>query len=82
MKNLLECEVAKTESGQSFIGGLIGLLISIVIVVAVVIPVTNDVITSLNATGTLGTILNIVPIMLAVLALVVVTAGMSLYYGG
>lgn len=47
-------------------GGFIALLVVIIIAVAVVIPITQEVITDANFTGVLGTVMEIVPVLIGV----------------
>ena len=58
--------------GASMIGGMIGLIIGIVMSVAVAIPITEDVVTDANLTGTTATIVNIIPIFVALVPMVLV----------
>ena len=78
MKNLMEKQYEHS-SAQAMSGGivgmLIGLLIAIVIDVAVVIPVVNSVITNSGVTDpTTLTILNIVPVLVAVIPIILIAA--------
>lgn len=54
--------------------GVIAVVVGIVLFVAVALPVTLDVIANSSATGTTLTILNILPVMLAVGALLLVVS--------
>lgn len=54
------------------IGGMIGLIIGIVMSVAVAIPITNDVVTDANLSGTTKTIVEILPIFVALIPMVLV----------
>lgn len=56
--------------------GIIGLVVSIILIVAVAIPVTQNVIGSANLTGVAGTIINLLPVFLALGGLILV-AGMT-----
>jgi uncharacterized protein YacL len=58
--------------GASIIGGMVGLIIGIVMSVAVAIPVTEDVVTSANLTGTTKTIVEIIPVFVALIPMVLV----------
>ncbi len=69
--------------GQGAVGGLMYLLIAIIIVVAVVEPVTIQVVNGLNITGTnssiIKTVIALIPLLVAVLALVVVVRAMGIF---
>ncbi|MGC8567595.1 MAG: hypothetical protein ACP5M8_08145 [Caldisphaera sp.] len=68
---------------QGAVGGLMYLLIAIIIVVAVVEPVTIQVVNGLNITGTnssiIKTVIALIPLLVAVLALVVVVRAMGIF---
>lgn len=55
-------------------GAVIGVVIAIVVIVAVAIPVTDEVITTANLTGTTATIVDLIPLFLGLAGLVVVAA--------
>lgn len=55
---------------------VINTVIAIILIVAVAIPVTQDVITSANLSGVAGTIIDLLPVFLALAGLIVV-AGLS-----
>lgn len=59
-------------SGASIVAGMIALVIGIVMAVAVAIPITNDVVTDANLTGTTATIVEILPVFVALVPLVLV----------
>ena len=63
----------KSMKGQR---GIIAVVIGIILLVAVAIPVTTDVIGSANLTGTASTIIDLLPVFLALAGLVLV-AGLS-----
>lgn len=65
---------SRKNKGQvtGLIGAFIGIMIALIIGVAVVIPTVQDSITTLNATGTLGTILDQIPLLLGVALLLLV----------
>jgi hypothetical protein len=69
--------------GQGMFGGLMYLLIAIIIVVAVVEPVTIQVVNGLNITGTnasiIKTVVDLIPLLVAVLAIVIVVRSMGLF---
>jgi len=79
MQNLLEtkkeygCNLAQAMGG-GIVGMMVGLLIAIIVDVAVVIPVTNDVISTANLSGTTKTIVEIIPVLVAVLPIIIVAA--------
>lgn len=52
----------------------IGLMVLIVIAVAVVIPVVNDVIESANLTGTVATIVGLLPLLIAVALILIIVS--------
>jgi hypothetical protein len=51
----------------------IGIMLVIIIAVAVVIPVTNSVIATANLTGTTLTIVQLIPVLIAVAIIMVIT---------
>lgn len=55
-------------------GAVISVVIAIVVIVAVAIPVTNDVISDQNLTGTTATLVDLIPLFLGLAGLVVVAA--------
>lgn len=59
-------------SGASIVAGMIALVIGIVMAVAVAIPITNEVVTDANLTGTTATIVEILPVFVALVPLVLV----------
>lgn len=61
-----------SNQGINMIGGMIGLIIGIVMSVAVAIPITEDVVTDANLTGTTKTIVEILPIFVALVPMVMV----------
>jgi len=54
--------------------GIMGIVIAIILVVAVAIPVTNQVITDANLTGTTSTVVELIPLLLGVAGLATVVA--------
>jgi len=54
--------------------GMIGAMIAVIIGVSVCIPVINESIETANLTGTTGTILSYLPLILAVVLLVAIVA--------
>jgi len=52
--------------GAGVVDYLIGLMVVIIVAVAVVIPVINDTIKNANLSGTSGTILSYVPLMIII----------------
>lgn len=71
MQSLQELKERKMK-GQA--QGLLGLMITIIITVAVVIPIVQNVIANQAFTGTLATIMNIIPTLLGVVLIVAVAA--------
>lgn len=65
----------KSKKGNAILNAVL----AIILLVAVAIPVTQSVITSANLTGTASTIINLLPLFLAIAGLVVVgsLAGMG-----
>jgi hypothetical protein len=71
--NMLNVDKAYTRnSGASIVAGMIALVIGIVMAVAVAIPITNEVVTDANLTGTTATIVEILPVFVALVPLVLV----------
>ena len=66
----------KSRKGQA--GRVVGFILYLILVLGVGIPLSNDVITSANLTGISATVVNFIPVMLAVGGLVaaVATSGM------
>ncbi len=63
--------LAGSDRAQGNIGGLfIGILVAAIIGVAVVIPVVNDVIDDSNITGTELTVIELIPLFVALLLLI------------
>jgi hypothetical protein len=52
------------------VSALIGLMVAVIIGVVVAIPVTKDAIDNASFTGTLATVTDIIPLLLAVLLIV------------
>lgn len=59
-------------SGGSIVAGMIALVIGIVMAVAVAIPITNEVVEDANLTGTTATVVEILPVFVALIPLVLV----------
>lgn len=55
--------------GQS-LGGVIAIIVLVIAIVAVAIPITLDVISDANVTGTTATLLALVPVLLGLLLIV------------
>lgn len=75
MENLLNRNVPKrngANDGSGIAGLVLGLVVGVILVVAVAIPVTNSVTTSANLTGTTKTVVDIIPIMLAIVPVVLI----------
>lgn len=62
------------KKGTSMVGALVGIMVVIIIAVAVVVPTVQDVIDNGNFTGTTGTLLDIVPLLIVV-AIVLLVVG-------
>ena len=56
------------------IGSIVAVIIGIIMLVAVAIPVTQDVVTSANLTGTAATVTGLLPLLLAVGGVILVAA--------
>lgn len=56
------------------VGSIVAVIIGIIMLVAVAIPVTQDVVTSANLTGTAATVTNLLPLLLAVGGVILVAA--------
>ena len=65
-------------AGNSAVGYLIGLMISIIILVQAVLPTVQDAINTGNFTGTTGTLINLIPVFLAIGGIVMVVAFMRI----
>ena len=57
---------------KGMVGMIVGLIVAIIALVAVAIPVTNDVITDANLTGTTATIVEFIPVFLGLAGLAIV----------
>lgn len=56
------------------VGSIVAVIIGIIMLVAVAIPVTQDVVESANLTGTAATVVNLLPLLLAVGGVILVSA--------
>jgi len=66
------------KKGQSgLVAALIGILIAIIVGVAAAIPVTQDIISSANLTGTTATIVELIPLMIGLVLFVAVASLVS-----
>jgi type II secretory pathway component PulF len=65
------------KKGASMVGGLIGLMIVVLILVVAVLPTVANTISNGNFTGTTATLMNLIPILLAILGVVVVVGYMK-----
>lgn len=76
MKNLLEKEIPKmhSENRAQLVGTIVGVIVGIILFVGVAIPVTLDVISDSNLTGTTALVVDQVPTLLGVAALVLVAS--------
>jgi hypothetical protein len=75
MENLMERNISKQygfNRGATIAGLVIGLIVGTILVVAVAIPTVNGVIDSSNLTGTVATVVGVIPIMLAIIPVVLV----------
>lgn len=70
-EDLLDMEV-KGEYKGAIVEYIVALIIGIVLSVGVALPITTSTITAVNASGTTSTILNIVPIFIALIPVVMV----------
>lgn len=62
-----------SKKGAFSMNQIIGVIVGVVALVGAAIPVTTDVISSVNVSGTTGTILGLVPLFLAIGAMVMAT---------
>jgi hypothetical protein len=65
---------------MALVQGLIGVLVAVIIGVAVAIPVTQEVITSANLTGTTATIVGLIPLFIG-LTILIATVGVMGFSG-
>lgn len=56
------------------VGSIVAVIIGIIMLIAVAIPVTQDVVVSANLTGTAATVVNLLPLLLAVGGVILVAA--------
>ncbi len=66
LKEKLEGVRAKKRRGAGLIDNLLGFMVLIIIAVAVALPVIQNTINNANMTGTAGTILSYVPLMIVI----------------
>jgi hypothetical protein len=72
MENLLEKKVGYNK-GAGVVGLVVGLVVGIVLVVGVALPVATNIIDSANITDpTTQTIVNIIPVMVAIIPIVLI----------
>lgn len=64
----------KGKSGQFTIGSIVAVVIGIIMLVALAVPVTQDVVSSANLTGTTETIANLLPLLLIVGGVILVAS--------
>ena len=80
MQNLLEKEISKEFEGNAgninFVAALVGLMVAILVGVTVVIPSVDTAIVESNITGTTKTVVQLIPIVVAVV-LVLATLAMA-----
>jgi hypothetical protein len=65
---------------MALVQGLIGVLVAVIIGVAVAIPVTQQVITDANLTGTTATIVSLIPLFIG-LTILIATVGVMGFSG-
>jgi len=65
---------------MALVQGLIGVLVAVIIGVAVAIPVTQQVITDANLTGTTATIVGLIPLFIG-LTILIATVGVMGFSG-
>jgi flagellin-like protein len=77
MNYLSNATPVKTSKGQSNIFGvIITLLVGILLIVAVLFPVTSSIVASSGATGSTKTIMDQIPLLVGVMAIVLVAGAM------
>lgn len=75
MENLLNKQIPKkygTNKGSGISGLILGIVVGVILVIAVAIPIAKEVTTSANLTGTTKTVVEIIPIMLAIIPIVMI----------
>ena len=72
MENLLNRNIEKKHGANygNLMGGLIGLMMGLILSIAVVLPVTDEVITNGNFSGITATIVNLIPVVVALIPMV------------
>jgi competence protein ComGC len=78
--NLLDKNVEKEyreNSGFTVVSGIVGLVVAIIVIVAVAIPITDQVITAANLTGTTAVVVAYIPLFLGLVALVLTISFMQ-----
>lgn len=55
------------------VGSIVAVIVGIILLVAAAIPITQNVIDSSNVTGTAATVLNLLPLMIAIGGIILVT---------
>lgn len=63
---------------SALVGTFVGLLVVVIIAVAVVIPTVQDTINQENFTGTLGTVMDVIPLLIAIAVILVIVGIYSL----
>lgn len=64
----------KHEAQQGLVAAFIGIMVATIIGIGVAIPVIQDTITNASLTGTTLTVVNLLPLLLAVVLLVAIAA--------
>jgi len=59
---------------QGLVGAFIGIMVAVIVGVGVAIPVIQDTITNASLSGTTLTVVNLLPLLLAVVLLVAIAA--------
>ena len=78
LSRLITAKARADIKGQSFVGAMIGIMIAVIIGVAVTLPVISSTVADANLTGTTGTLVGYLPLLVAV-ALVVAVVGIIRY---
>lgn len=64
-KQVFKAQMAKKRTGQSLVDSAIGIMVATIVIGAVALPAMQDVLDTTNFSGTTGTILDFVPLGLA-----------------
>ena len=60
--------------GQFSIGSIVAVVIGIIMLIALAVPVTQDVVSAANLTGTTATIANLLPLLIVVGGVILVAS--------